>query len=127
MTHVSVKAGCYCRISSDPDDKREGVDRQREDTTNLCEVKDWTPVAFYVDNDRSASKGKQRPEWAPVSRSYQEVQSRPDGWPRWRGWISSPAVQSPRRPDLLDNVHDSRTGGEAFALLAARRLAEVTG
>src|SRR5262249_5323064 len=58
-----VRAGCYLRISSDPNDKRQGVDRQREDTTALCEAKDWTPVGFYVDNDRSASNGKQRPEW----------------------------------------------------------------
>ncbi|WP_099222585.1 recombinase family protein [Mycobacterium persicum] len=58
-----VRAACYCRISSDPKDKREGVDRQREDTTALCEVKGWTPAGFYIDNDRSASNGKHRPEW----------------------------------------------------------------
>jgi DNA invertase Pin-like site-specific DNA recombinase len=58
-----VRAGCYCRISSDPKDKREGVDRQREDTTALCEVKGWTPAEFYVDNDKSASNGGERPEW----------------------------------------------------------------
>ncbi|WP_231977626.1 recombinase family protein [Mycobacterium sp. E2989] len=50
-------------MSSDPTDKRAGVDRQRADTTALCEVKEWTPVGFYVDNDRSASNGKVRPEW----------------------------------------------------------------
>jgi DNA invertase Pin-like site-specific DNA recombinase len=60
---TQVRAACYCRISSDPNDKREGVDRQREDTTALCEVKGWTPAGFYVDNDRSASNGKARPEW----------------------------------------------------------------
>jgi len=58
-----LRAACYCRISSDPKDKREGVDRQRADTTALCEVKQWTPVGFYVDNDKSASNGKHRPEW----------------------------------------------------------------
>lgn len=58
-----VRAGCYCRISSDPKDKRAGVDRQRADTTALCEVKEWTPVEFYVDNDRSASNGKHREHW----------------------------------------------------------------
>ena len=64
MTTVSqIRAGCYLRISSDPKDKREGVDRQREDTVILCETKGWTPVDFYVDNDRSASNGKDRPEW----------------------------------------------------------------
>ncbi|OBB89649.1 recombinase family protein [Mycobacterium sp. 852002-30065_SCH5024008] len=58
-----VRAGCYCRISSDPKDKRQGVDRQREDTTVLCEVKKWVPAGFYIDNDRSATNGKARPEW----------------------------------------------------------------
>jgi DNA invertase Pin-like site-specific DNA recombinase len=58
-----VRAACYCRISSDPKDKREGVDRQREDTAALCEVKGWTPVDYYIDNNRSATNGKQRPEW----------------------------------------------------------------
>jgi len=58
-----VRAACYCRISSDPNDKREGVTRQRQDTTDLCKVKGWTVVDYYIDNDRSASNGKARPEW----------------------------------------------------------------
>jgi DNA invertase Pin-like site-specific DNA recombinase len=58
-----VRAACYCRISSDPKDRREGVDRQREDTAALCELKDWQIAGVYVDNDRSASNGKKRPEW----------------------------------------------------------------
>jgi DNA invertase Pin-like site-specific DNA recombinase len=58
-----VRAGCYCRISSDPQDKRAGVDRQREDTAVMCEVNGWTPVGFYVDNDRSSTNGDKRPEW----------------------------------------------------------------
>ena len=57
------RAACYCRISSDPKDKREGVDRQREDTAALCELKGWKVADVYVDNDRSASNGKGRPEW----------------------------------------------------------------
>lgn len=58
-----LRAGCYCRISSDPNDKREGTQRQREDTAALCEVKEWTVAEYYVDDDRSASNGKDRPEW----------------------------------------------------------------
>jgi DNA invertase Pin-like site-specific DNA recombinase len=58
-----VRAGCYLRISSDPKDKRAGVDRQREDTAALCEVKGWELSGYYEDNDRSASNGKARPEW----------------------------------------------------------------
>ena len=58
-----IRAACYCRISSDPKDKREGVDRQREDTAALCELKGWKIADVYIDNDRSASNGKGRPEW----------------------------------------------------------------
>jgi DNA invertase Pin-like site-specific DNA recombinase len=58
-----VRAACYCRISSDPKDKREGTQRQREDTAALCEIKDWKVVDYYVDDDRSASNGKPRPQW----------------------------------------------------------------
>ncbi|MED5814478.1 recombinase family protein [Mycolicibacterium sp. 050232] len=58
-----VRAGCYLRISSDPKDKRAGVERQRNDTTAVCEAKNWKPVEYYVDNDRSASNGTVRPEW----------------------------------------------------------------
>lgn len=58
-----VRAGCYCRISSDPDDKREGTQRQREDTAALCEKEEWTVAGYYVDDDRSASNGKDRPQW----------------------------------------------------------------
>lgn len=60
---AQVRAGCYCRISSDPNNKREGVTRQREDTAALCEVKGWQVAGYYIDNDRSASNGKDRPEW----------------------------------------------------------------
>jgi DNA invertase Pin-like site-specific DNA recombinase len=60
---TTIRAACYCRISSDPKDKREGVTRQREDTAALCEVKGWQVAEVYIDNDRSASNGKTRPEW----------------------------------------------------------------
>ena len=62
-TKKQLRAGCYCRISSDPKDKREGVDRQREDTADICAINGWTPAGFYIDNDRSASNGKKRDEW----------------------------------------------------------------
>src|SRR4051812_22834825 len=61
--NTQVRAGCYLRISSDPNDKREGVERQREDTAALCEVQGWTAARYYEDNSRSASNGKDRPQW----------------------------------------------------------------
>ena len=62
-TESPTRAGGYLRISSDPNDKRQGVTRQRADVSALCELKGWTVAGFYVDNDRSASSGKERPEW----------------------------------------------------------------
>jgi DNA invertase Pin-like site-specific DNA recombinase len=62
-----LRAACYLRISSDPNDKRAGVERQREDCTVICEVHGWTPILpFYEDNDRSASNGKDRPKWVEL-------------------------------------------------------------
>ena len=58
-----IRAGCYLRISSDPNDKREGVERQRQDTAALCEVKGWVVAGVYPDNDTSASSGEERKHW----------------------------------------------------------------
>ncbi|ORA12608.1 recombinase family protein [Mycobacterium asiaticum] len=93
-----VRAGCYCRISSDPKDRREGVERQREDTIALCEVKGWTPVGYYVDNDRSASNGKDRPEW---DRLLADVQAGKidaiAAWDQDRGWRMMHELEQLRR------------------------------
>jgi DNA invertase Pin-like site-specific DNA recombinase len=58
-----IRAGCYLRISSDPNDKRQGTQRQREDTATLCEKEEWIVADVYPDDDRSASNGKDRPQW----------------------------------------------------------------
>jgi DNA invertase Pin-like site-specific DNA recombinase len=92
------RAGFYLCISSDPKDKRQGVDRQREDTTALCEVKGWTSVGFYVDNDRSASNGKQRPEWdrllADVKAGKVDAIA---AWDQDRGWRLMGELEQLRR------------------------------
>ncbi len=53
----------------------------------LCEVKGWTPVGYYIDNDRSASNGKERPEW---DRLLADIKAgRIDSisaWDQDRGW-----------------------------------------
>jgi DNA invertase Pin-like site-specific DNA recombinase len=93
-----IRAGCYLRISSDPKDKREGIDRQREDTTALCEVKGWAPVDFYIDNDRSASNGRQRPAW---DRMLADVEAGKldaiAAWDQDRGWRMMHELEDLRR------------------------------
>lgn len=87
VAKTAIRAGCYCRISSDPDDRREGVSRQREDTSALCEIKGWQIAGYYVDNDRSASNGKDRPEWerllADVAAGEIDAIA---AWDQDRGW-----------------------------------------
>src|ERR1700758_4404908 len=82
-----VRTGCYLRISSDPDDKREGVGRQRQDTTALCEVKGWTPAGFYEDNDRSASNGKSSAKWELLLADIKSNKINTiAAWDQDRGW-----------------------------------------
>ncbi len=94
-----VRAGCYLRISSDPNDRREGVERQRADTLSLCELKGWQPTEYYCDNDVSASKGgNARPEW---DRLLSDIKAgRIDAiaaWDQDRGWRMMNELESLRR------------------------------
>lgn len=63
MATKRVKAGVYCRISSDPSGRKAGVQRQEEDCRALCEQLGWDIVDVYVDNDVSAYSGKPRPSY----------------------------------------------------------------
>jgi DNA invertase Pin-like site-specific DNA recombinase len=82
-----VRAACYCRISSDPNDKKQGTKRQREDTAIMCEVNGWTPIDYYVDDDRSASNGKGRPAWDRVLADMQAgLIDAVVVWNQDRGW-----------------------------------------
>jgi DNA invertase Pin-like site-specific DNA recombinase len=93
-----VRAGCYLRISSDPDDKRAGVERQRQDTTALCEVKGWMPAGFYPDNDKSASNGKKRPEWERLLADIKADKiDAIAAWDQDRGWRMMHELEELRR------------------------------
>lgn len=86
------------RISSDPKDRREGVDRQREDTSALCEVKGWEAARYYIDNDRSASNGRDRPEW---DRLLADIKAGDidaiAAWDQDRGWRMMSELEELRR------------------------------
>ena len=93
-----VRAGCYLRISSDPNDKRQGVERQRQDTTALCEIKEWVPAGFYEDNDRSASNGKDRPEWDRLLADIKAGKINAiAAWDQDRGWRMMHELEELRR------------------------------
>jgi DNA invertase Pin-like site-specific DNA recombinase len=99
-TKRQVRAGCYLRISSDPSDKRAGVDRQREDTALMAEVQGWSVAEFYQDNDRSASNGGPREHW---DRLLADVAAGKLGaivvWNQDRGWRKMADLES-LRPQL---------------------------
>ncbi|MGH3633926.1 MAG: recombinase family protein, partial [Mycobacterium sp.] len=83
------------------------------DTAALCEVKGWTPAGYYIDNDRSASNGKQRPEW---DRLLADIKAgRIDaiaGWDQDRNWR------------LMSELEQLR---EYFAKLGRKILLATTG
>ena len=62
------QAAIYCRISRDPEGKRDGVDRQEEDCRKLARKLGLTVAGVFIDNDISAStlSKKTRPEYAAM-------------------------------------------------------------
>src|SRR4030067_500544 len=57
------RAAIYARISSDPQGRRLGVERQIADCERLAADLGWEVHDTYVDNDTSAWSGKARPEY----------------------------------------------------------------
>ncbi|ETA00421.1 hypothetical protein CcI156_19940 [Frankia sp. CcI156] len=63
LDHI-IGAADYARISSDPGNDAKGVARQTEDSQGRIEREpSWRHVGSYIDNDLSATKGKERPEF----------------------------------------------------------------
>jgi site-specific DNA recombinase len=58
-----MRAVVYLRQSKDKDGDELAVTRQREDCRRLVTERGWTLTGEFVDNDRSASNGKARPEY----------------------------------------------------------------
>src|SRR3712207_638802 len=60
------RAAVHCRISSDPRGLGLGVERQRQDCTDLAQKRGWAVVGTFTDNDTSAYSGKARPQYAAL-------------------------------------------------------------
>jgi site-specific DNA recombinase len=56
-------AAIYCRISSDRNGDGLGVERQERLCRKLARERGWPVAEVYVDNDRSAYRGKPRPAY----------------------------------------------------------------
>ena len=63
-----TRAAIYCRISSDKEGERLGVDRQEGDCRRLAEQHGYEVVGVYIDNDISASTRslRTRPKYQQV-------------------------------------------------------------
>jgi site-specific DNA recombinase len=57
-------AAIYARISSDQTGQALGVQRQLEDCRRLASERGWAVAEEYVDNDISAFRGRDRPQYA---------------------------------------------------------------
>lgn len=68
---MTVKAGAYLRISSDPAGLRLGVTRQLTGCRKKAKEKSWSVVAVYEDNDVSASTAKVRPAYQRLLRDLE--------------------------------------------------------
>lgn len=135
QTQRTIRAACYCRISSDPKDKREGVTRQKEDTAVLCEVNGWAVTGYYIDNDVSASNGDTRPEW---TRLLDDVRAGSIDaivvWNQDRGWRKMSDLESLRpvlepRGVLLATTNigtvDFRNADDVFRAQVSTALSEM--
>lgn len=59
-----TRSAIYLRISSDPNQRRIGVEDQRRQCETLCTDQGWQVVGVYEDNDRSAAKRHaERPDY----------------------------------------------------------------
>jgi len=59
MTQIAV----YVRQSQDKSGDEAGVDRQEAACRKLAEAKGWEDLTLYRDNDKSATSGKERPDF----------------------------------------------------------------
>ncbi|MBF6336024.1 recombinase family protein [Nocardia abscessus] len=69
---VAVKAVIYVRISKDREGAGLGVERQRDECTELAERLGWTVAGVYEDNDISAYAGKKRPGYDAMCKALEE-------------------------------------------------------
>lgn len=65
-----IRAVLYTRISNDPTHQGLGVERQELDCRATAERYGWTVVGTYEDNDKSATNGKARPEFARMVKDF---------------------------------------------------------
>ncbi|WPU08090.1 recombinase family protein [Pseudarthrobacter oxydans] len=63
-----MQIAVYVRQSQDKSGDEAGVDRQETACRKLAEAKGWENLTLYRDNDKSASNGKERPDFERLLR-----------------------------------------------------------
>lgn len=101
----------------------------------MCEVQGWTPAGFYVDNDRSATNGKERPEWARLLADVEDgaidaivVWNQDRGWRKMADLESLRPVLEPRGVPLATTnigVIDFRNADDVFRAQISTAMSEM--
>lgn len=101
----------------------------------MCTINGWQPVGYYIDNDRSASNGGPRPEWARLLNDVAD--GRVDAivvWNQDRGWRKMSDLESLRpllepRGVLLATTNigvvDFRNADDVFRAQVSTALSEM--
>ncbi|WP_062465582.1 recombinase family protein [Demequina maris] len=127
-TEAGIAAAIYLRISQDRQGKKEGVDRQREDTHALADRLGLHVVEVFEDNDVSAStrSTKVRPAYDEMMR-----QARLGRFKAILAYSNSRLTRRPREfEDLIDlhdqhgvQIHTPASGSFDLATADGRRMA----
>ncbi|MEJ1113831.1 recombinase family protein [Paenarthrobacter sp. CCNWLY172] len=67
MSQIAI----YVRQSQDKTGQEAAVERQEASCRKIAEAKGWDELALYRDNDKSASNGKERPEFERLLRDIE--------------------------------------------------------
>ncbi|NMM29695.1 MAG: recombinase family protein [Cellulomonas sp.] len=66
-----TRAAIYLRQSLDSKDDRLAISRQDKECQALCERRGWTVVSTFTDNDVSATRAAQRPQYRAMLQSWE--------------------------------------------------------
>lgn len=67
----TTTAAIYVRLSRDPDGSRAAVERQEAACRKLAELRDWSVVRVFCDNDISAYNGARRPDFEAMLKAIE--------------------------------------------------------
>lgn len=101
--HMKKRAAIYCRISSDPEGRRLGVERQEDDARALARTRGYEVTALYVENDTGASTRSKKPR--PKFERLLEL-ARANEYDAVIAYSSSRLTRRPKENELLIELYE---------------------